>query len=269
MEVNGLFCWAYWLNSDDEDEDIHYMLMDSWLHLMLLVDLVDLVDRDGELYPPRWHVECVKYLQDTTNYMCLNPVCWHPKSSGEICDVKIWGRECQKRCFAWKMFQLPNPFGRCGCMWWGGSNYCTCVIACNGLPLFNGIMMEHEAYWIPFFNMWFLMFCGESVMFEVSNSRRSSSRMEWWSQRFEERPARCIRGKLQIRTLLSYTRHDCRVLQYSLWTRFANACLGRFRTPLTVWSGRQDEIGERSTLRRRDSDVWSVGTEPLQSGDEY
>eukprot|EP00434_Breviolum_minutum_P041321 symbB.v1.2.036759.t1/scaffold5258.1/size29288/1 len=31
----------------------------------------------------------------------------------------------------------------------------------------------------------------------------------------------------------------------------------------------EDEIGERSTLRRRDSDVWSVGTEPLHSGDEY
>ena len=213
---------------------------------------------------------CVIYLQGTTSYkiMCLNPVWWHPQSPGKSCDVKIcWGRQCQKRCFAWKMFQLPNPFGRCGCMWWGGSDYR--VIACSGLPLFKGIMMEHEGYWIPFFNMWFLMFCGGSVMFEVSDSRRSSSRMEWWSQRFEERPARWIRGKLQIRTLSSCTRHDCRVLKYSLWTWFANACLGRFWTTLTVWSGRQDEIGERSTLRRRDSDVWSVGTEPLHSGDEY
>ena len=45
LEVNGLFCWAYWLNSDDEDEDIQYMLMDSWLRADLML-LVDLVDRD-------------------------------------------------------------------------------------------------------------------------------------------------------------------------------------------------------------------------------
>lgn len=61
--------------------------------------LVDLVDRDDELYPcPRWHVECGIYLQNTTNYkiMCLNPVC--SSKSGE----KLW---CQNLLRA----PMPEP----------------------------------------------------------------------------------------------------------------------------------------------------------------